>query len=116
MERIHATNKLVRRVRTVTRQKVDDKPQGLWYGVDYAWLDWCVAESFASYKHLYRLELDTSRLLILSTVDEVRQFAAKYGGTPDWGLPLETVSRFLSTFTLIDWARVAEDYGGIEIS
>ncbi len=87
-------------------QKIDDKPEGLWYGVDASWLDWCVSEGFRSYKLLYGLQLDLSSMLVLTTVDEVKAFAKKYAGALYPG----------SFVNYIDWAKVAKEFGGIEIS
>lgn len=86
------------------KQGVGYKPDGFWYAIDRAWLDWCEAKDFdCSSNHVYVLDIDYRRVLRLRSVDDILTFNRHYGAR----------SR---THNFIDWARVAADYAGIEIA
>ncbi len=94
-----------RRVRRSNRGNVDTKPRGLWYSCGGAWRRWMAAEEPAwlgQYSVLYRLDLDMSQILQVTTLREFDAFEAEYGddGTSGWA---------------IDWEEVAESFMGIEI-
>lgn len=104
--RLHSSNKILTEVKSIKARgnAINDKPSGLWYGIDYAWLEWCESESFCSYKYTYKLDVDESKLLILPTVDAILAFNAEYAAPAFYG------------WHTIDWPRVALKYGGIEIA
>lgn len=86
------------------RQGSTFKPVGLWYSVGNEWAEWCKSEGFrdTDAQTCYRLEVDESKILRLTTPEEILAFTAEYSiGTEFWG---------------IDWARLAGEYGGIEIA
>ena len=98
------------RLTTPPRQLPRTKPHGRWYSVGPAWLDWVRTEMPGWERKLhFRLTLDRSRLLVLSTVDEMMAFTHEF---TDKDCPL----RERHPGVTIDWKRVAESYGGIEVS
>lgn len=87
------------------KQKDGPKPSGLWWAVGSEWIDWCGRESYGCGKNTFRLVVDDSQLLIIGRDMSLKQFDQKYGNGHLLGL-----GRYS-----IDWARVAQQYAGIEI-
>lgn len=87
------------------------KPSGLWYSVDGDWERWCKDEQFALHRlnALHSLEVDTSRVLILSTIEDIDRFTETYQCNPCPNLKLMPGHS-------IDWIGVASRYSGIEIA
>lgn len=84
----------------------DIKPKGLWYGIDNEWLDWCEGNMEEWIKNeIIELDVDLSKMLILETPDQLKAFSDKYS--------YEIIPH--STIKYIDWAKIAQDYSGIEI-
>ena len=115
MKRIHSSGSKNLIVHSVAQfgprydYKLATKPLGLWYGINNAWLDWCRAEMpewLKRYKYHYHIDLDTSKILNLSTLEETLAFHQKYG--------VDHSKHFLPKH--IDWQKVAQDYSGIEIN
>ena len=82
------------------------KPLGLWYGIGQSWQEWCEEEMpHWVHDYSYIIEPDLSKMLIISNEKEFEEFHKKYS-SDSW-----------KTYTWeIDWAAVAKDYDGIEIS
>lgn len=59
------------------------KPMGLWISVagEDDWPAWCHSEEFAPERLIarHRLDLDLSRILVLSTPGEIDDFDTRYG-------------------------------------
>jgi hypothetical protein len=84
------------------------KPTGVWYATGDEWLEWCRTDMPGWIRpNLYRLTLDKSRMLIMRTASELRAFTKKYAH-PD------VLARHNAMH--LDWARVANEYTGIEIA
>jgi len=82
-------------------QKRDLKPDGLWYGINNEWLDWCCGEMPDWIKkYLFELDIDETDILIISSKNDLTEFCKKY--------------RY-DTSTEINWKEVRDDYKGIEI-
>ena len=83
------------------------KPRGLWLSddSDYGWAQWCRDEKYqiGRLDYVTRIEVDTSRLAVLSTPHLVREFTARY----------MTHDQTRSNGYGVDWARAAKDYAGI---
>lgn len=118
MQRIHTTNKKAIRIPYSVPyiQELSWKPIGMWYGIDWSWHEWCKSESFGGRgKNDFELELDMKNILVLNSVDKIRQFAETFGEYPEWmknrpyfdGKPKDKY---------IDWKKVSQMYSGIEIS
>jgi len=94
----------------------DFKPLGMWYGFGDSWLRFLEeeAEYYAWALHridrarfIYRLRLDTRKILRLDGKRDFNSFTYKYG----MALP----SRGPKHNLLIDWEQVSKVYSGIEI-
>ena len=86
----------------------DFKPNGLWYSCGRAWLKWLAAEEpswITKDRALYKLDIDMSQLLRITTVRMLDAFEATYRGPGASGQAGWT----------IDWGAVAESFMGIEI-
>lgn len=80
------------------------KPQGLWYGINNDWIDWCQSEQPDWIKkNKFNLEVETANLLKITNQTELRKFCNKYKNNH----PI---------INNIEWNKVAEDYYGIEIT
>lgn len=85
------------------------KPLGFWYQVDGDWERWCESEQpdwIGS--HRYTVDLGQSKMLVLESAQEIRDFGDEYGYDPFKSLGL-------SRHKFIEWERVAEKYDGLEI-
>lgn len=84
------------------------KPHGVWYSVENDWLDWINSEMpHWIGKYQQRLQVDESKLLILKTIEDVQGFVAKY--------KIDLIPNSPVNMIGINWPKVMEDYGGIEI-
>lgn len=92
------------------------KPRGLWISdeSDYGWQSWCRDEEFrlGALEHEYEVTLGigTQPLLLLSTVQQVRDFSARFGYTENYGgnVGVEHAG--------IDWSEVRKHLAGVFIS
>lgn len=90
--------------------KQPQKPKGLWYGFGDSWLNW-VRNEMPEWEsdYLFHLKVDQSKVLRLSTYDELIKFSKEYklvdSNLPAFGF--DTMG--------IDWIEVSKKYSGIEI-
>jgi hypothetical protein len=86
-------------------QKVRVKPKGLWYGIGTSWIDWIRMEmpDWES-DSVFILDIDESKMKIIRNYEQLIEFDEVYGVNEN-GLYRE-----------VDWSRVANDWGGIEIA
>jgi len=79
------------------------KPQGFWFGVQSAWVDWMEHDA-PHWKgdNLYSVEVDESKCLVIENEQEFLKFGRKYGTQGNIG-------------RVINWQKVADDYPGIVI-
>ena len=83
------------------------KPNGLWYGIDEAWLNWCKSnEPEWIHKNNYELEVDLSKILIISSGEQLKEFRKRF----------YKLFRKYDTIGCVDWKSVASSYSGIEIN
>lgn len=97
----HFSNAAVIEPRSV-EQDSRFKPRGLWVSVDGEddWPWWCAAEEYSIGPNRFRVEVADDRLLVLATVDQIREFDREFClGRRD-----------------VDWAAVAERWPGIIIA
>jgi hypothetical protein len=96
--------------KSIDAQRTHNKPAGSWYSLGEYWAKWMRSEQpdwFASYDKIYMLDLDYSKILRINNGQKMKDFQNKYGEQP---------YKSYNDFTMmIDWKKVAEDYGGIEI-
>jgi hypothetical protein len=77
------------------------KPFGLWYSIGTEWIDWVRMEMPQWERdHAFLLDIDDSRLLKINTYHDLKLFNEEYG-----------IDNYY-----VDWKRVSEKYGGIEIA
>lgn len=82
------------------------KPSGLWYGIGQEWINWVEIEmSQWMGEHLFKLDINTSRVLVLNTKKKVLEFNHTYG--------IDKSNRLMS---YIDWRKAAAKYSGIEFN
>ena len=77
------------------------KPFGLWYAIGTEWISW-VKDNMPEWErdHAFVLDVDESRLLKINTYHDLQSFNEEYGVDSHY----------------IDWVKVSEKYGGIEIA
>ena len=87
-------------------QELEFKPNGLWYGIGTAWIDY-TRDTFPhrEQEHMFKIDVDESQMKIIRTLEDMEEFENEYGVKPP-----------NSYYTYIDYVRVAQDYGGIEIA
>jgi hypothetical protein len=86
------------------------KPRGLWYSIGKEWINWCNSEMpgwISKYNHI--LDIDTSRILIISTGEDVKRLERKYQGRE------QEFEKWGNRYITIDWDRLSRDFDGIEI-
>ena len=109
MERLHYSKKPIQQLRTRTRElTVDHKPTGLWYSVDGSWEDWCRDDAGWNLpRFVYRVRIVEDRILRLTKVCDLDDFHEEFHAA-------EAMSDYM--WDWIDWHRVGEAWGGIEIA
>ena len=91
----------------IGNQEVRFKPMGLWYGIGSSWIDWVRSEMPAwESENVFKIGINESRIKIIRVYDELVEFDKEYGVPFNFGY---------KKYTNIDWGKVANDYGGIEI-
>jgi len=94
----------------VGEQEIRMKPKGLWYGIGDSWLRW-IKDEMPDWEHdnVYQLDINESKIKIIRNFNELVAFDKIYG--------VENESRmFFDNGRMIDWAKVAKDFDGIEIA
>lgn len=124
--RIHYTNRKLTKVRSMNpiseRARGIGKPDGLWYSVGTEWRKWCRSERpHWVTKRSYVLDVDTSRLLMVSGSEQLEKLETEFGVVPKryQAAAADFAQRYPNTgrhFLQIDWAKVGEKYAGVEIS
>lgn len=90
------------------------KPMGLWYAVGFGWLDFTTSEHTSFYEygnrvHAFEISLDGLNIFKITNYDELVKFEELYL------VPGETKYSMNNNWD-INWAKVAENYDGIEIA
>jgi len=92
----HYTDKLFK---FKTRKlRSDFKPTGLWLSCNDNWILFIARK----YKYEYNFKIDQSKLIIIKTYNDVKEFTEKY-------------SVKSGRWIVIDWNKVKKDYSGIFI-
>ncbi len=90
--------------REFNNQKIGNKPKGLWYGIGVSWIYWVRNEMPDwEYDNIFKIDLNESNMLMIDTLEKLHSFHEEFG--------VKT-----HVFTQIDWEKVSNSYGGIEIS
>lgn len=81
------------------------KPNGLWYGINEAWIDWCRSEMPEWIRqHNHEIKVDTSKLLVISSIEELNDFIRQYSRKTE-----------SSVIDCMQWNKVKETFMGIEV-
>lgn len=105
-DRIIMSNDKDLRPRNVTQaSQAWVKPEGLWYALGKEWINW-VKANMPQWKgdHLYKIEVNTSRILLLNSMKKVGEFEREYG----------VYDKRWDLYTEIHWKEVAKKYDGVE--
>jgi len=100
------------------QQDIGMKPKGLWYACGTEWLEWIISNEPEWKKpHIFKLTINPSNVLIISNGNEFDEFEKEYGKTHGDKFGKNILNVFEKEKTAyIDWYKVAQNYGGIEIS
>lgn len=105
----------------ISSQEIRFKPKGLWYGIGSEWIDWVRSEMPEwEVDNVFKIDINESSILRVTNYDELVSFEDKYGVNPQENMSLKGLTDYSKIMTKryksIDWAKVAEDFGGIEIA
>tara|TARA_B100001093_G_scaffold482563_1_gene514328 strand:- start:635 stop:1201 length:567 start_codon:yes stop_codon:yes gene_type:complete len=108
-------------------QRVDFKPSGLWYACNNEWLkftqDW-ISEKHHKYIHKLNIkrnvltnirEKNKKKILVIKNLKDLDLFFNKYSFKVDWFNKWPKLKSLEKQNYLIDWEKVSQDFGGIEI-
>ena len=61
-------------------QDIEYKPNGLWYGIGTAWIDY-TRDTFPyrEQEHMFKIDVDESQMKIIRTLEEMAAFDEEYG-------------------------------------
>lgn len=111
---VHSTNKKINKQIVNKKQKTYFKPNGIWYAKNNEWIKWAKKNIDQTYKYNYKITIlhtdlqhpTKSKILLINTKRELVDFTIKYG---------TLVNLEIDDMILINWKKVANDYGGIEV-
>jgi len=113
--RVHASSSPIKKLRDFKptgsfSERCGDKPYGLWYGHNDAWLRWCLSERFNThkYKHFYSLGFRGLKILRINSEEKLRNFTEGYA-------VLDQEEGAFLGIRGIDWEEVISKFDGIEI-
>ena len=105
------------------------KPNGLWYSLYSAWFNHIINQDM-DYKikdYIHKIELneniftslqnpDSNKILQIKNLDDVELFTKKYKIAKGNGkrMNIDPNSKIYMNYSVINWEKVAKDYGGIE--
>lgn len=107
MIRIHNAEFPIKRWsrQALVQRNITNKPNGLWYDVDGDWKRWCLQTDNLQWicRYNYAIDVSKANILKLSSTKEMLDFTEEYADKAKYMI-------------FVDWARVAKNYEGIEIS
>jgi len=77
------------------------KPVGLWYSINYEWLEWC-RYNFRIHKEIIEIEIDLSNVLVIDSIFKLNSLTEEFGYFIVEGVKY------------IDWEKLSKRYSGIE--
>ena len=106
------------------------KPNGLWYSLYSSWFNHIIFQDM-DYKikdYIHKIELnkniftnlqnpDSNKILLIKNLNDVAIFTRKYKTEKGKRkkMNMDPNSKIYFNYSVIDWEKVAKDYGGIEI-
>lgn len=102
-------------------QKSGSKPKGLWYGHNDSWIEWCSYEMpHWLHPYIYEIIIDDDQVYKITNVKEFEAFEEEFAGIPIevgalFELELASLNLDILSNYYIDYAKLSEKYGGIEI-
>jgi len=101
MKFTHLSKTQITKFHTPKKLGMNVKPKGLWFACGDDWKEWVRGEMgddwLESYKYEYIAELDESKLIVLETVKDIKEFNDQFSGD--------------DKFYSIDWDKVKKDTG-----
>lgn len=114
MRAIHNSKDPALVFKNVSEQREWTKPNGLWYGLDDAWLEWCRMEEPEWIKPFnYELDIDYLEMLTINNEAQLLDFTRKFRSEKMLvllGMDGDENAMY------INWRKVAKEYCGIEIA
>jgi hypothetical protein len=97
-----------------TEQHPAGKPEGLWYGVGPDWYNEITSNyRFAQSKYLHQIELNYSKILVISDINDLWDFTETFGSMDPSFPPGTDIG---ASRPYIHWDLVSQRCSGIEIS
>lgn len=99
-------------------QKTGLKPEGFWYSIGYAWLEWCQSEMpewITEYIYAFKISSEAN-ILKLNTPASLLTFTQTYGVPLKNALNLPQEYSFEDYYSFIRWQDVCKQYDGIEFN
>lgn len=101
MKFVHLSKTQIEKFHTPKKLGRNTKPKGLWFACGDAWREYVKVELSSdwleAYKYEYTAELDESKLIVLETVKDIKEFNDKFSGDED--------------FYSIDWDKAKKETG-----
>ena len=109
------------------KQRIDVKPSGLWYSCHDSWYNWILAEEMPEklLKYIHKLNIknnvltdirnkNKNKLLVIKTLKDFDLFNKNYKVIIKSKYKKKKIFYTVEN-TYIDWKKVSNDFGGIEI-
>ena len=96
---------------TTSNYRTHRKPQGLWYGIETSWIEWCadnMPDKLSDF--IYDIRINENLILKIRNKKEFDDFEKTYG------IKIYDKKFYSNQQNYIDFHSVAEKYCGIEIS
>ena len=110
----HLSSTKINEIKDSEQKDAIFKPKGLWYSIGNKWIEWNEIEQVRQICcYLYVIEPteyttlnkpDKNKVLLINTIPKVIQFSKKYKKQNNYD------------HVLINWKKVAKDFGGIEFN
>jgi len=115
---IHTSFQKINKLKNTNKQRKDFKPNGLWYSTNNNWNKYAIDNMYNQlHTYFYKLKiihttinkLDKNKILLIKTKKDYTNFIIEYGNE------LKIKNSQDVCFIIINWRRVAQNFGGIEL-
>lgn len=86
---------------TYSQKEKSIKPRGLWYGINYEWLEWCKG-NFSIHNEMIEINIDSSKILLIENPQQLYSLMGIFG------------YNIVEGVKYIDWEKLSKYYSGIE--